>query len=144
MPETNSQDTIGPPSHGLPPSPPTGSVPSSEKSLALSTSSQRHRHLLRETWVDQIRAQFDDPSTGLKDRILALINEYHPGKPTGEHRWYYGSYNLSVACNYNESTVDRLYYDRVSLTPRTETPEATCKLEAVGKVTRINALEIPY
>lgn len=111
MPEFNYEEirdaTIAPPSsHGLPPPPPpSGSVPNSGGFVALSSSSWQHRNLLRETWLDQIREQFDDLSTGLKGRILKLINQHHPGTPTGQYCWYYGSYNLGVAFNfYDEST----------------------------------------
>lgn len=135
MPEFNSQEmrdaTNAPPnSHDLPPPPPSDHVPNSEGSVAPSSSSRRHRNLLRETWLDQTREQFDDLSTGLKDRILNFINEHHPGKPTGENRWYYGSYNLSIACNFYDESAGI----SVSLTPQIQTPEVTCKirLEALG------------
>ncbi|KAI3395311.1 hypothetical protein diail_1467 [Diaporthe ilicicola] len=107
MSESNSEKirdaAIAPPSsHGPPPS---GSVPDPGGSVAPSSPSTRHRRLLRETWLDQTREQFDDLSTGLKDRILKLISQHHPGTPIGEPHWYYGSYNLGIAFNFfDEST----------------------------------------
>ncbi|KAH8770994.1 hypothetical protein F5883DRAFT_492853 [Diaporthe sp. PMI_573] len=102
--ESRDAPIATPSSHGLPPLQPSGSVSNSEGSVAPSNSSTRHRNLLRVTWLDQIREQFNDLSTGLQDRILELVNKHHPGTPTGENHWYYGSYNLSIAFDfYDES-----------------------------------------
>lgn len=109
MPEFISDEshdaTVPPPgSHSPTPPQPSGSVSNSGGSAAPSNSSARHRNTLRDTWLDQIREQFDDLSTGLQDRILNLIQNHHPGTPTGENRWYYGSYNLSIAFNFYDGT----------------------------------------
>lgn len=108
MPELVSPEshdsTFAPPStDGLSPAR-SGSLFNPARSPAHSAASAQHRDFLRDTWLDQTREQFDDPSTGLQDRILNLVNQHHPGTPTGQNSWYYGSYNLSIAYDfYNES-----------------------------------------
>lgn len=104
MPEFISDQSGDATIDSLPPPPPSGSVSNSGGSVAPSNASRLHRDLLRDTWLDSIREQFDDLSSGLQDRILKLINQHHPGTLTGENHWYYGSYNLSIAYDfYDES-----------------------------------------
>lgn len=104
VPDESRDSTIAPQtSDGQCPATP-GPVFNSAGPATHSAASAQHRDFLRDTWLGQIREQFDDLSTGLKDRILSLINQYHPGTPTGQNRWYYGSYNLSIAFDfYDES-----------------------------------------
>ncbi|KAG8159537.1 hypothetical protein KVR01_010174 [Diaporthe batatas] len=131
IPNGSRDATIAPSgSHGLPPPSPSGSVSGPGGSAAPSNSSARHRNLLRDTWLDQTREQFDDLSTGLRDRILALVKKYHPGMPTGENRWYYGSYNLSIAFNfYDESAGPSIAMFRVPIPGLVAFPEEKARAE---------------
>lgn len=85
---------------------------------------------MRDTWLEQIREQFENPSTGLNDRILKLINQHHPGVPTGEYRWYYGSYNLSIAYHfYDELTGISIVMFRVPIPGVVAFPEEKTRAE---------------
>ena len=122
--ESRDAPIATPSSHGLPPLPPSCSVSNSEGSVAPSNSSTRHRNLLRDTWLDQTREQFNDLSTGLQDRILELVNKHHPGTPTGENHWYYGSYNLSIAFDFYDEAAAL----SVSSTPQSQVPDVICTI----------------
>ncbi|POS69682.1 phosphotransferase [Diaporthe helianthi] len=114
----------------MPPPPPSGSVSNSGGSAAPSNSSARHRNQLRDTWLDQIREQFNDRSTGLQERILNLVKKHHPGTPTGESRWYYGSYNLSIAFHfYDESAGPNITMFRVPIPGLVAFPEDKTRAE---------------
>lgn len=69
-------------------------------SAAQSTSSHRYRRQIRNTWLDRIEKQLDDPSTGLQERIVNLVRRHYPGTPTGINRRYHGSFNLSIVIDF--------------------------------------------
>lgn len=100
VPDESRDSIIAPPTTDDQSPARSGPMFNSAGSATHSAASAQHRDFLRDTWLDQIREQFDDPSTGLQDRILSLINQHHPGTPVGENRWYYGSYNLSIAFDF--------------------------------------------
>lgn len=122
VPDESRDSIIAPPTtDGLSPAR-SGPVFNSAGSATHSAASAQHRDFLRDTWLDQIRQQFDDPSTGLQDRILSLVNQHHPGTPVGENRWYYGSYNLSIAFDFYDESAGA----SVSSTPaRGRAPDVT-------------------
>lgn len=102
VPDESRDSTIAPPSTDGQSPARSGPIFNSAGSTTHSAASAQHRDFLRDTWLGQIREQFDDPSTGLQERILSLINQHHPGTPIGENRWYYGSYNLSIAFDFHD------------------------------------------
>lgn len=125
VPDKSRNSTIAPPStDGLSPAM-SGPVFNSAGSATHSAASAQHRDFLRDTWLGQIREQFDDPSTGLKDRILSLINQHHPGTPVGENRWYYGSYNLSIAFDFYDESAGASVS---SIPAQSRTPYMTSKI----------------